>query len=169
LKDIPVMKKFTDFKEDLYNFAVGFFMGSANVIPGVSGGTMLFIMGAFGKLTGAIRDIASLETLQMICKGDFKNLIKRIQWRFLLALALGMLASFATLAKLIVWLLDNHKQPTLAFFFGLIIASTITVNRQMKKWTIGGGISFLISAAVAFGIISLVPVNSGSQWYMMMI
>jgi putative membrane protein len=105
----------------------------------------------------------------MICKGDFKNLIKRIQWRFLLALTLGMLASFATLAKLIVWLLDNHKQPTLAFFFGLIIASIITVNRQMKKWTIGGGISFLISAAVAFGIISLVPVNSGSQWYMMML
>ncbi|MBR2345212.1 MAG: DUF368 domain-containing protein [Lentisphaeria bacterium] len=159
----------TSLKNDLYNFAVGFFMGSANVIPGVSGGTMLFIMGAFTKLTDAIRDIANFETLKLLCKFDFKAVYHRIQWRFLLVLGAGVMVSFATLAKLMVWLLENYKQYTLAFFFGLIIASIITVNRQMKKWSVGAAISFAVSTAAAFGVISLVPVNAGSQWYMMII
>ena len=129
------MKKISGYKDDLYNFAVGFFMGGANVIPGVSGGTMLFIMGAFTKLTDAIRDIACMETLKMLCCGDWRGLYNRIQWRFLAGVGAGVLLAFATLAKVFVWLLDKHQQLTFAFFFGLIAASIITVNRQMKKWT----------------------------------
>lgn len=161
------MSKFHKIKEDLYNFSVGFSMGGANVIPGVSGGTMLFIMGAFSKLTGAIGTIASLETLKLLCKGKWKELYERIPWRFLIGLGAGVLVSFATLAKLFVYLMEKHQQFTFAFFFGLIIASIITVNRQIKKWTRGAIVSFLISAVAAFGVISLVPVDGGSQWYML--
>ena len=163
------MKLYSKFKEDVYHFIVGFFMGSANVIPGVSGGTMLFIMGAFNKLIDTLKTIGSLETLKLLCKGDFKAIYRRVDWRFLLFLILGTLFSFATLAKLVVYLLDKHPEPTRAFFFGLILASIITVNHQMKKWTIPAGISLLISGATAFAIISLVPVNTGDAWYTMIL
>ncbi|MBE6390121.1 MAG: DUF368 domain-containing protein [Lentisphaerae bacterium] len=163
------MKEKSRFCEDLYNFSVGFCMGGANVIPGVSGGTMLFIMGAFSKLTGAISTIASVKTLKLLLSGKWKELYELIPWRFLFALGVGILLSFATLAKLLVWLLNNCQQYTFAFFFGLIAASIITVNRQMKKWSWGAWISFAASAATAFGIISLVPVNAGSQWYMLIL
>lgn len=161
------MKKSTAFKNDIYNFLVGFFMGGANVIPGVSGGTMLFIMGALGKLIDALKSIASLETLKMLCRLDFKGLYNRIQWRFLFGLGLGILVSFATLAKLFVWLLEKYQMYTFAFFFGLIVASVITVNRQMKKWSVPAVISALISTAAAYTVISLVPTDTGSSWYAM--
>ena len=163
------MKKSTTFKNDIYNFLVGFFMGGANVIPGVSGGTMLFIMGALGKLIDALKSIASLETLKMLCRLDFKGLYNRIQWRFLIGLVLGILVSFATLAKLFVWLLEKHQMYTFAFFFGLIVASVITVNRQMKKWSVPAVISALISTAAAYTVISLVPTDTGSSWYAMVL
>ena len=161
------MKMLAKFKDDIFNFLVGFFMGTANVIPGVSGGTMLFIMGAFGKLIGALKTLGSLETLKMLCKADFKGLYHRIEWRFLLALVAGVLVSFATLAKLVVYLLENHTQLTRAFFFGLIAASIVTVNHQMKKWNIAAVISGVIAAGAAFAIISLVPVDTGNAWYTM--
>lgn len=163
------MKLYSKFKEDFYNFLVGFFMGSANVIPGVSGGTMLFIMGAFNKLVDTLRTIGSLETVKMVFKGDFKGIYHRIDWRFLLFLIIGVLFSFATLAKLVVYLLNEHAEPTRAFFFGLILASIITVNHQMKKWTVPAGISLVIAGIAAFAIISLVPVNTGDAWYTMII
>ncbi len=161
--------KLSNLKNDLYNFSVGFSMGTANVIPGVSGGTMLFIMGAFGKLTGAIGQIASTETARLLLHGQWKKLYERIPWRFFIFLGLGLFAAFATLAKLIVWLLENHTRLTYAFFFGLIAASIITVNRQIKKWDVSAALSCLVSTLIAFGVISLVPVNGGSQWYMQML
>ena len=85
------MKLSKNIKNDIFNFLVGFFMGSANVIPGVSGGTMLFIMGAFGKLVNELKTIGSLTTLKLLCKGDFKALKERIEWRFLFMLVLGAL------------------------------------------------------------------------------
>ena len=157
------------YKDDLYNFAVGFFMGSANVIPGVSGGTMLFIMGAFNRLTGALRDIAGMETLRLLTARRWRELFDRVQWRFLIGVGVGVLLSFATLAKVFVWLLKHHERPTFAFFLGLIAASIITVQKQMQRWTFGALISFVISAAAAFGIISLVPMDGGAQWYMLML
>ena len=163
------MSNKNSFKEDLYNFSVGFCMGGANVIPGVSGGTMLFIMGAFTKLTDAISDIANLDTLKLFFSGKWKALYQKIQIRFLAGIILGVLFSFATLAKLIVWMLEKYPLYTYAFFFGLIAASIITVNKQMKKWTPAAFISFMVSAAIAFGIIMLIPVNGGSQWYMMIL
>lgn len=163
------MRMFSKFRDDLFHFSVGFCMGGANVIPGVSGGTMLFIMGAFTRLTDALRDIASVETLRLLFTFRFRELAARIQWRFLLGVGIGVLVSFATLAKFFVWLLEYHERPTFAFFFGLIAASIITVNRQMRKWSGGAVVSFLISAAAAFGIISLVPMHGGGQWYMLML
>lgn len=163
------MSKKSPFLNDIYNFLVGFCMGGANVIPGVSGGTMLFILGAFNDLTEAIRSIASIETIKLLFSAEWKVLNARIQWRFLIGIGLGLLASFATLAKLVVWLLEEHQQLTYAFFLGLIISSIITVQRQVKKWTLGAIISLIVSTIAAYLIISLVPISGGTQWYMLML
>ena len=163
------MIKKSRFSEDIFNFAVGFCMGGANVIPGVSGGTMLFIMGAFSKLTEAIGTIASLETIKLLFRGKWKELYERIPFRFLCAVGLGLLASFATLAKLFVWLLTNHQSCTFAFFLGLIAASIFSVNRQMKKWTPGAWVTLAVGILAALAVISLVPLNGGGQWYMLLL
>ena len=163
------MKLLAGYKTDIYNCLTGFFMGSANVIPGVSGGTMLFIMGAFGKLIESLKNLASPAVWKMLFKGEFKAAAAKIDFRFLLFLTIGILVSFATLAKLMVYLLEEHTQLTNAFFFGLIAASIITVNRQMPKWSAGCWISCIAAAAATFAMISLVPVNTGDTWYTMML
>lgn len=163
------MNKKSSLLNDLYNFFVGFCMGGANVIPGVSGGTMLFILGAFNKLTDAIRDIACIETIKLLFAANWKALYARIQWRFLIGIAIGLLVSFATLTKLIIWMLNEHQQLTYAFFFGLIISSIITVNRQIKKWSYGAIICLILSTVGAFAVIRLVPVESSTTWYMLML
>ena len=163
------MNRKSPFFSDIYNFFVGFCMGAANVIPGVSGGTMLFILGAFNELTEAIRAIASVETLKLLISGNWKAVNARIQWRFLIGISVGLLVSFATLAKIMVWLLQEHQQLTYAFFFGLIISSIISVKRQVKKWSPGAILSLIISTIGAFLIVSMVPINAGSQWYMLML
>ena len=158
--------KMTGLREAGWDFFVGFAMGTANVIPGVSGGTMLFIMGAFEKLVGAIRQVASLETLRLLLRLELRTLRSTLPWRFLLALALGVLVSFATMAKLFLWLLDEHQALTFAFFFGLIAASVITVKRQLGRWTVPAAVSCVLGAAVAYGVITLVPVSTPDCWYM---
>ena len=163
------MNKKSSLLNDLYNFIVGFCMGGANVIPGVSGGTMLFILGAFNKLTDAIRDIACIETIKLLFAANWKALYARIQWRFLIGIAIGLLVSFATLAKLVLWMLEEHQQLTYTFFFGLIISSIITVNRQIKKWSYGAIICLIASTIGAFLIIRLVPVDGSTAWYMLML
>lgn len=162
------MKTPAAFKDDLYHFLVGFFMGSANVIPGVSGGTMLFIMGAFDKLITAVRELISPANLRLLLKFRCKEWAQKVDLRFLLFLLLGVGVSFATLAKAIVYLLEHHKLPTYAFFLGLVAASIYSVARQIKKYSVPVFISMVISAAAAFGIISLVPVNTGDAWYTML-
>ena len=159
------MKNHADFKNDFYHFLVGFFMGCANVIPGVSGGTMLFIMGAFDKLINAIRELISPANLRLLLKFRCKEWAQKVDLRFLLFLFIGIGASFATLTKVIVYLLGYHKLPTYAFFLGLVAASIYSVARQIKKWSVTVFISMMISAAAAFGIISLVPINPGDAWY----
>ena len=140
-------------------------MGCANVIPGVSGGTMLFIMGAFDKLIHAIRELISPANLRLLLKFRCKEWAQKVDLRFLLFLFIGIGASFATLTKVIVYLLGYHKLPTYAFFLGLVAASIYSVARQIKKWSVTVFISMMISTAAAFGIISLVPINPGDAWY----
>lgn len=145
---------------------VGFTMGTANIIPGVSGGTMAFITGIFEELINSIKTIASAETLRMLIRFDLRGLAGWLPWKFLLALVIGMVISFATMTKLFVWLLEEHQAVTYAFFLGLIAASIISVNRGIGKWSIPAVISLLAATGVAYAVISLVPVSTPDDWWM---
>lgn len=146
---------------------IGFAMGSANVIPGVSGGTIAFITGIYEELIGSIRKCVSKETLKMAAKFDFKGLYNTLPWRFLLALCFGVALSFATMAKFFVWMLEKHPQLTYAFFFGLIAASIITMAKKVEKWNVPSIISAIAGAAAAYAVITMVPMNTPDSWWMM--
>lgn len=112
----------------------GICMGAADVIPGVSGGTIAFMTGIYDKLVGSISSI-NMESAKLLFTGKFRAFFKYINGGFLCALILGVLVSILSLAKLMTYLLEYHPIPTWAFFFGLIVASSIFILKDVKGWT----------------------------------
>ena len=116
--------------------AVGFkglAMGAADVVPGVSGGTIAFISGIYEELVVSISNInfSLLKTLQ---KEGFKVAWKQLNGSFLAALFIGVLISILSLAKTIKYLLENEPILLWSFFFGLVMASIIFIGKQVEKW-----------------------------------
>ena len=131
-------------------------MGAANVIPGVSGGTIAFITGIYQRLLDALKsfDTAAIGLLK---RGDFKGLARHTDFGFLAALGVGVVFSFVILAKVLEkWFVD-HPILVWAFFFGLILASIPTVARMVKRWTVGCVIAVIVGVAFAVGLSFLPP------------
>lgn len=144
----------------------GFAMGVANVIPGVSGGTMAFILGIFEELIQSIQAFACAETFKKLLKFQFKELYRTLPWKFLLALFIGVGIAFATASSLFVYLLEHHQSITYAFFFGLILASIFAMFKEVSKWTVGVWIGIVIGTALSAYLVSLVPATTPNNWYL---
>ncbi|KQC28556.1 DUF368 domain-containing protein [Flagellimonas eckloniae] len=134
----------------------GMAMGAADVVPGVSGGTIAFISGIYEELITSINTI-NFSLLSTLRKEGFKSFWSQINGNFLLALFLGIFISVLSLAKFLSWLLENHSILLWSFFFGLVLASIFFVGKEITKWTIGTVVMFLIGAAVAYFITELPP------------
>ena len=132
-------------------FLRGMLMGAADVVPGVSGGTMAFITGIYDRLLGAIRSF-DLEALQLLFKRDLPGLWRHVDGAFLLALVAGIFTSVVSLARLLSWLLEYHPVPLWAFFFGLILASALVLLRQVPAWSAPRVVALLSGIAIALGI-----------------
>jgi putative membrane protein len=113
--------------------AKGFCMGASDVVPGVSGGTMAFILGIYEELINAIKSF-DLKSLKLLMTLKVRAFIDHISWQFLLAVGLGVLTAIFTLAKGLAWLLQNTPVLIWSFFLGLILASVVTVSRRIKHW-----------------------------------
>jgi len=134
----------------------GMLMGAADIVPGVSGGTMAFITGIYDTLIDSIRAF-DLMCLRLVLRGQIKAAWQHVNGKFLLSLGLGIATSIVSLARLISWLLENHPVPLWAFFFGLILASALVLLKQVERWAVPGIICLL--AGVAFALtIALAPV-----------
>ena len=122
--------------KDIVVAVKGFFMGAANVVPGVSGGTIALLTGIYSRIINAIDALMRISNWKLLLKGDLKAFWKAVEGRFLLALGIGVVASIFTLAKLMEYVLANHPVQTWAFFFGLILASVYYMLRDIKnlKW-----------------------------------
>ncbi len=140
-------------KQDLSLFLKGAAMGAANVIPGVSGGTIAFITGVYEPLIQSLKSF-DLVALKLILARDFKGFAERVNLRFLVALMAGVLVSVVTLAKLLKWLMSSPTNETLvwAFFFGLILGSIPFVGKMVNRWSPGPVVGLLFGAVVAAGI-----------------
>ena len=145
----------------------GMAMGAADVVPGVSGGTIAFISGIYEELLGSISNI-SLKLLTTLRKEGFKAAWTQLNGNFLLALFLGIAISIISLAKLIEVLLDEHPILIWSFFFGLVLASIIYVGKQITRWNFGSIFLLILGAGLAYYITTLDPMMSenSSTWFL---
>jgi len=143
----------------------GLAMGAADVVPGVSGGTIAFITGIYEELLETINSV-NLSALKKLKTEGLKGFWKHINGNFLVALFLGIGISIVSLAKLITYLLEHHSILLWSFFFGLILSSVYLVGKTVKKWNVGKIIGLLIGAAIAFYITILPPMeNPNALWF----
>lgn len=159
------MKK-RKFKEYLPLVLKGAAMGAADVVPGVSGGTMAFILGIYEELIRSIHTIASVETLKMLISFKFKEAYESLPWRFLVAVGSGIVFSVVLLASAIKWALQEHPEMLWAFFFGLVIASICTVVNKVKFWSLSRYITLIVGVVVAYLIVSMSPTETPTApWF----
>lgn len=140
-------------------------MGMADVVPGVSGGTIAFISGIYEELLNSIRSVDG-QALQLLLKGQFAALWRHVNGNFLAAVLAGIGAAFLTLARVMTWLLENEPIAIWSFFFGLIIASTVLVGREIKSWSIANAAALLAGGAAAWWITVATPAQTPTEgWF----
>ena len=137
----------------------GMAMGAADVVPGVSGGTIAFISGIYEELITAINNI-NLDLLKVWRKEGFKTMWQQLNGNFLLALFAGIGISVLSLAKFLSWLLENHPVLLWSFFFGLVVASIYFVGKAIEKWSIATVLMLVVGTAVAYYITTLPPIEN---------
>mgnify|MGYP001026022995 CR=1 FL=1 len=139
----------------------GMAMGAADVVPGVSGGTIAFISGIYEELIDSLNNI-NFSLLKNLKTDGFINTWEKANGSFLLALLSGVFVSVISLAKGVKWLLEYHPVLLWAFFFGLVLASIIYVGKQIKttSWNLKLFIAMGIGAAVAYIITTINPSES---------
>ena len=131
-------------------------MGAADVVPGVSGGTIAFIVGIYDELIDSIKSING-KSLKLFFTGKWGAFWKAINGNFLISIVLGIAISVFSLAKIITWLLTDHPVMVWAFFFGLVLASTWFVGKDIKEWNKKTIPAFIIGVAVAYYITVATP------------
>lgn len=139
-------------------------MGMADVVPGVSGGTIAFISGIYEELVESIKSV-DLTALKMLFSLRFKEFWRHINGNFLLSVLAGIAIAIFSLARLMTYLLTNHPIPVWAFFFGLIIASAALVSRQIGSWNWRTVLSLVAGIAAAWWITVASPAETPDTWW----
>jgi putative membrane protein len=145
----------------------GMAMGAADVVPGVSGGTIAFISGIYEELLNSISSF-NFSLINVFKNEGFKFVWIKVNGNFLVSLFVGILISVLSLAKLIESMLENHPIVIWSFFFGLVLASIIYIGKQITKWTKGSFLCLILGAILAFYITTLNPMVSAnsSPWFL---
>ncbi|WP_299123921.1 DUF368 domain-containing protein [uncultured Winogradskyella sp.] len=149
-------RRFIDY---LFIIFKGIAMGAADVVPGVSGGTIAFISGIYEELIESI-DKINLGVFKVWKKEGFKIAWKSINGNFLLALFSGIAISILSLAKLIKWLLHNEPVLLWSFFFGLVLASILYIAKQVKGWSIKIILAIIVTSILSYFITLAEPFAS---------
>lgn len=152
-------------KDYILVFLKGISMGAADIVPGVSGGSIALITGIYEKLLDSIKSIDQ-TALGYLFRFEIKKLWEHVNGSFLLTLLVGILTSIFTLSNLITFLMEYYPIPLWSFFCGLIIISAIIILRDIGNWSIGVVIAILIGTAVAYWITGLPPMGSpDALWF----
>ena len=144
----------------------GFGMGAANVIPGVSGGTIALLTGIFTEIIDALNALMDPSSWKMLLKGQFREFWRYIHGTFLVSLLVGVLISIFSLAKLMVYVMHFYPVQTWAFFFGLIIASSVYMIYDIKGWKSVDSLFFAVGIALGVVICTLSPTTTPDDlWF----
>lgn len=143
-------------------------MGMADVVPGVSGGTIAFISGIYEELLDSIRSVDA-TALRLLLRFRLAEFWRHINGRFLLPVLLGIAVAIFSLARLMTYLLTNHPIAIWSFFFGLIAASALLVARQIGRWDWRTVLAFAVGAAAAWWITVATPAETPDDWWFVML
>ncbi|MEM8669557.1 MAG: DUF368 domain-containing protein [Planctomycetota bacterium] len=146
------------FRGDLVNVARGFCMGAADSVPGVSGGTIALVLGHYRRLITAISHFDT-TFISLLLKRDFRTAAARIDLRFLIALAIGILTGIVLLLSTMHWLMDHRMSETMSVFLGLMLASVWLVKGYVEKWSPVIVLALMAGIASAV-IITLLPTST---------
>jgi putative membrane protein len=150
--------------DKLLLFLKGVAMGAANVIPGVSGGTIAFITNIYDELINSLKSF-DLKALKMLFSFKFKEFTEHINLRFLLFLFSGVFLSIVSLGKLLSYLFSAYPVKVWAFFFGLILASVYFVGKNIQQWNVKSWLPLLVGTLVAMFIAYLNPANENDNTF----
>ena len=143
-------------------------MGMADVVPGVSGGTIAFISGIYEELLDSIRSVDA-TALRLLLRFRLAEFWRHINGRFLLPVLLGIAVAIFSLARLMTYLLTNHPIAIWSFFFGLIVASALLVARPIGRWDWRTVLAFAVGAAAAWWITVATPAETPDDWWFVML
>ncbi|PIR54548.1 DUF368 domain-containing protein [Candidatus Peregrinibacteria bacterium CG10_big_fil_rev_8_21_14_0_10_42_8] len=144
-------------------------MGAADIVPGVSGGTMAFILGIYEELIDAIRLFGQKEMWHELRTGNIIAAARLPRWDFLFSVGGGILMAAAILAAPLEHALETSPQRVWSFFFGLVTASLFLVAKRVQSWTLTNGVMLLLGSAVAYAIVGLVPVSTPNEpWFLVL-
>lgn len=138
----------------------GFAMGAADVVPGVSGGTMAFILGIYEELINSIRSVLSPQVIRLLVRVKIREMMEVLPWKFLLAVGVGIFLAIISLANFLEWMLQNKPALLWSFFFGLVLASILTVIKRVERWSGGVAVGVVAGAVAAYIIVGLVPAET---------
>jgi putative membrane protein len=146
----------------------GMGMGAADVVPGVSGGTIAFITGIYEELINSIKGI-NLKAIKLFFTGRWFSFWKQINGNFLLAVFSGIAISVLSLAKVLEYLLENKPVLIWSFFFGLVLASSYVVSRKITRWQYPKVIALVAGIGIAFYITSVTPTTTtDASWFVIL-
>lgn len=152
------------FREYFLLFLKGMTMGAADVVPGVSGGTIAFITGIYEELLGSIRSVNG-EAVKLLSRFNLKGFWKHVNGNFLLTLIGGILFSVASLSNLILFLLENYPEMLWSFFFGLIVASAVVVSKKITRWSVPVIVAGLVGVVIAYYITVASPTQTPETYW----
>lgn len=143
----------------------GMAMGAADIVPGVSGGTIAFITGIYERLINALKAIGG-PSLKHLWQRNIPAFWQAIDGNFLLALFSGILISVFTLVRLISYLLEHEQILLWSFFFGLILASSLVIGQKVKKWNVRSVLALLAGIAIALYVTLATPASTPDElWF----
>ncbi len=155
-------------KEYITLFLKGIGIGAANVIPGVSGGTIALITGIFEKLIHSIKSF-DIKAIKLLFAGKFREFSKHVNLNFLITIFLGVIFSILTLARILSYLFDHYPVYIWAYFFGLILASVYFVGKTIDKVNIPVAVTFIVGTGIAIFISILNPATENRALYYLFI
>lgn len=150
--------------KQISHFLKGMAMGAANVIPGVSGGTIALITGIFERLINSIKSFDA-KALRLIMKGDLPGFVRKTDLFFLLIVLLGAVLSVLSLARILGYLFDFYPIFIWSYFFGLIVASVFFVGKTVERYTIPVLLVFVLGATVAASLSLLSPASGNDHFF----
>jgi putative membrane protein len=154
------------FKDYFWIAARGYAMGAADIVPGVSGGTMAFILGIYEELIQAIHSV-NIAFIRRMVTFRFKDAFADFPWRFLLALVAGLATAILTLASGLKWALETHPSLVWAFFFGLVLSSVFVVRKRVRRWSLVTFLMVGLGALAGYSLIGVVPVDTPNDaWFL---